>query len=302
MNNMRVGFVDDERCGLHFQSTDHPEQPDRIKVIRESVQGLNLIDIPARKATHLELTSVHYDLYIRQTEDTCARTGFVSGSPDVLVHPDSWISALVAAGGVIEGVKSIVDGKCDYVFCNVRPPGHHSCVNQGSGFCLFNNIALGVAEARKTYEKVLVFDFDTHAGDGSEKIFKSQPNVFFSSMHVEAPFYPNAGFARDNTETNLNIPLKAGTSADDYRRTFTNVFLPRAKVFNPDIIFISCGFDSHKDDPLGKLNLTGDDYAWMISELKKFNKPILGALEGGYNLDALAESVPKVIQELLKPM
>ena len=107
------------------------------------------------------LATVHYPAYIQTAHKTCLKNGFISGDPDVLVHPESWVSALVAAGGVLEGVKAVVNKKCDYVFCNVRPPGHHACARTGSGFCLFNNIALGVAEAKKYYEKVLIFDFRT---------------------------------------------------------------------------------------------------------------------------------------------
>ena len=314
MDFSKVGIVDDPLCELHIQNATHPECPDRVKVIRDELirSGIynQLFAIPAREATFRELAKVHFPAYIKHVFEKCKTGGFISDDPDMYVSSetgqDSLKSALVAAGGVIEGVNSIINGDCDYVFCNVRPPGHHAHVAKGGGFCMFNNVAVGVRHAltSEIVQKALIFDLDVHDGDGTENVFKypedsDDKSVLFISTHRAAPFYPNAGFVENNNDQILNIPLPGLITVDEYRNIFKSNVLMRSIEFKPDIIFISCGLDSHKDDILGgDFPLTEEDYVWMIKKFKKLGVPIVLVLEGGYNLTVLGNSVREIIKEL----
>ena len=301
LTNMRVGLVDSILCELHCQEPNHPEAPQRVQAIREALAKAKfpLIPITPHAASDVELHTVHLENYVKHVKQTCKTGGFVSADPDVFVQNGSLTSALIAAGGVIDGVRAVVDGTCDHVFCNVRPPSHHACAHKGSGFCVFNNTALGVMEALKTYNRVLLFDWDSHHFNGSAAIFKHHPQVLLTSFHVAPPFYPNSGHVSENTASCLNYPLAPKTSAEEYRKLFEFDYLPKARAFNPDVIFISCGFDSHVLDSIGQLMLTEPDYAWMTFKLKEFGKPIIVSLEGGYNISAVASSAVAVVSQIL---
>lgn len=305
-----VGLVDDPLCELHVQNNyEHPERPDRIRVIRDKLKTSGiyncLVHIPAKIASDDELCTVHEQNYLRHVEDIARNGGFVSGSPDVSLRSDpnsnSLVAAKTAAGGVIEGTKAVVNGVCKYVYCNVRPPGHHAYSTRGGGFCIYNNVALGVEEALKTMKRALVFDWDVHHGNGTESIFENRNDVMYASIHrgdKYGTFYPGTGYT--SNEFTLNFPLNGGVGIEEYKSTFENDFLPRAKEFDPDIIFISCGIDAHRLDNIGgNFPLTEEDYRWMVKHFKSFNKPIVCVLEGGYNLDALANTINAIVLELL---
>ena len=312
MNIPIVGIVDDTRCELHTQSPGHPECPERVIAVRRRLKDSGLYDelrfIPARIATELELQMVHSTDYVQHVKNTCLNNGigfgrFISQDPDMFVaHGEqSYISALVAAGSVIEATKHVLYGNCNHVYCNVRPPGHHAYKSKGGGFCIFNNVALGVKEAMKCpkVNRVLIFDWDLHHGDGTADIFKDDPYVLFISTHRSAPFYPGTGNTEDNTSSVLNFPLEKGYPAENYQKLFNEKIFPQIADFDPDLIFISCGIDAHEDDPMAELMLTEKDYQYMTYKLKILKKPIVCVLEGGYNVEAVANSVHAIIQTLL---
>jgi len=307
MKKVKVGIVDDLRCQIHWQTHDHIEQPMRTAVIRGKLKSCGLYDklygISSRCVTNTELETVHTWQYIAHVNKICSSDfgGFVSDDPDLLVRSGSLISALVAAGGVIEGTKAVLNGKCEHVYCNVRPPGHHAFAYKGGGFCIFNNVALGVKESLKhpKINRVLIVDFDVHHGDGTESIFEDSPQVLYTSLHRSAPFYPGTGMKSDSSI--INYPMQPGDGFLEYKTIFTEKLIPNVKKFNPDIVFISCGIDAHKDDPTNsKINLSSCDFGWMTRQLKNLGKPVVCVLEGGYNLDALGDSICKVVEELLK--
>jgi len=309
-----VGIVDDKRCELHVQTKDHQESPDRVRAIRKKLMDTGmysrLTQIEAVEPSREDLESVHTSRYINKVFRTCTYSHGMIGSDDVRVTGnDSLISAGIAAGSVIAAVETVIKSRTvKKVFCNVRPPGHHASSHEASGFCIFNNVAIGVKKAL-TYpciERVLIFDWDLHHGDGTQKIFQCNQNVMFSSFHRSAPFYPDSGHPdeRGKWGTVYNYPQPKSTTVKSYMSDFYKYFLPRAIEFNPDIIFISCGFDGHKDDMYKALPLDYDDYKLMTNELcklanKKANGRLVSVLEGGYTLNVLAESAAVHINALL---
>lgn len=306
--NHVVGIVDDNRCDLHLQTLDHPEAPDRVIAVRNKLKATGLMDklyqIPAREVTDLELQMVHTNSYIQHVRDVCCtqKSGFISQDADMFVAdgPKSYTSARVAAGGVIEATKHVVYGSCMHAYCNVRPPGHHAYAGAGGGFCIFNNVALGVMEALKSpkINRVAIFDWDLHHGDGTADIFKDDPYVLFISVHRSAPYYPGTGMVSDNTESVINYPVDHKFSAGEYIELFDDKIFPEIESFDPDLIFISCGIDAHIDDPMQELCLSESQYTYMTYRFKMMNKPIICVLEGGYNTDAVANSVHGVVEML----
>lgn len=309
--DVKVGIVDDMRCELHSQSDVHPEKPERVVAVRNKLVETGLYDklvyVPSRAATELELEMVHSNSYIRHVKEVCldpstGSGGFISKDPDMFVKDGqkSYISALVAAGGVIEATKHVLYGNLNHVFCNVRPPGHHAYREKGGGFCMFNNVALGVKEAMKCpkVNRVVILDWDLHHGDGTADIFKDDPYVLFLSMHRSAPYYPGTGNVTDNTDSVLNFPVDKHCPVDEYINLFNQKVYTEIRDFNPDLIFVSCGIDAHKDDPMKELLLEEKHYQHMTIKLKMLEKPIICVLEGGYNVDAVASSVNEIVNVL----
>jgi acetoin utilization deacetylase AcuC-like enzyme len=199
---------------------------------------------------------------------------------------------------VIAAVEAILTDHVTHAFCNVRPPGHHASTSAAAGFCIFNNVAIGVYHylTQRPTDKVAIVDWDVHHGDGTEAIVKakSHPNVFFFSLY-NSEIYPGNVGPSDREKRIENIPL---TSSKKYRAHFKANVLGQLKLIQPDLIFISCGFDAHKLDPLGGFDLTGDDYAWMTKKLLQVTPHIISVLEGGYNFKALTESTQAHLAEL----
>ena len=310
----RVGIVDDERCELHFQEPDHQESPDRVRVIREKLQSTGLypklIKLEPLEPTRDDLLAVHTNRYVNKVIRTCSNYKHAMiDSNDVWVNGEaSLISAGVAVGSVLSAVEAVVSGKLDKVFCNIRPPGHHASSHKASGFCIFNNVAIGVKKAL-TYpgiNKVLIFDWDLHHGDGTESIFKCNKNVMFTSFHRGPPFWPGSGHpgVSGKHRTVRNYPQTAEEGTDKYMENFYHHFLPAARKFNPDLIFISCGFDGHKEDLYEALPLDYQDFKILTKEMCQLannccDGRLISVLEGGYTLDVLKECAHIHINELM---
>ena len=315
ININKVGITDDPRCEYHIQTPDHQECPDRIKAIRKKLkdEGIyqQLVKIDPIDPTREDLLLVHSNKYINKVIRVCTSypKAMIDG-PDVKVNgKDSLLSAGVAVGCVLSAVDVVINSKkVKKVFCNVRPPGHHASSHQASGFCIFNNIAIGAKKALRYpgINKVLIFDWDLHHGNGTQKIFKCNEDVMFASFHKAAPFYPNSGSCLETGKhgTINNYPQNDSDTINDYMRDFHEDFLPKAKEFDPDIVFISCGFDGHKDDLYKKLGLDYVHFKIMTKKLCELANScskgrLVSVLEGGYTLNVIANCASVHVSELL---
>ena len=311
----RVGIVDDERCELHVQTPDHRESPDRIKAIRKKLKSTGLykklVRIDPIDPTREDLLLVHTNKYINKVMRVCTKYDHsMIDHEDVRVSGEgSLVSAGVAVGGVLVALDAVLNHKyIRKVFCNIRPPGHHASSYKAAGFCIFNNVAIGAKKALQhpDINRVLIFDWDLHHGDGTQTIFKCSKNVMVTSFHRSAPFYPDSGHSEEKGKYfNIhNYPQAENSTAEDYMREFYQVFLPKAIDFRPDIIFISCGFDGHKDDLYGALSLDYNHYKLMTKELCKLankysNGRLVSVLEGGYTPSVIAGCAAVHVNELL---
>jgi acetoin utilization deacetylase AcuC-like enzyme len=292
---------------LHEMGPYHPECPDRLSAIGDRLisAGLDayLRHYSAPAATDDQLARVHSREYIGLIEAESPMTGLHFLDPDTAMNPHSLAAARHAAGAVILATELVMSGECRNAFCAVRPPGHHAEPTRAMGFCLFNNVAVGAAHALVNgLERVAIVDFDVHHGNGTEAIFTDDPRVLMVST-FQHPLYPYSGL--DNTSPNMvNIPLSAGTGGDGFRQAVTDHWMPALERHRPEMIFISAGFDAHREDPLAGLKLVEDDYAWVTRELigaaSRFARNrVVSTLEGGYGLSALGRSAAEHVRELL---
>ena len=225
---------------------------------------------------------------------------------DTIVSPGSGEAMTRAVGAVVRAVDAVAAGEAANAFCAVRPPGHHAESHRAMGFCLVNNVAVGALHARVAhgYNRIAVIDFDVHHGNGTQEMFWDDADAFYASSH-QFPFYPGTGARRERGGHNnvVNVPLAAGSRGDAFRGALTDEILPALSEFKPDFVLISAGFDAHKDDPLGGLGLTEVDFAWATAAIMDVAREVCGgrvvsALEGGYNLNALAECVVAHVETL----
>lgn len=292
---------------LHVMDGSHPESPARITAIKNAVLNSILKEklsfFEAKKASKEALLRVHSPQYIDYIFSIAPKAGLVRLDADTAMGPMSLSATLHASGAVLNAVDLVMQGEVDNAFCCVRPPGHHAGRANSAGFCIFNHVAIGVAYALDQYKlrRAAIIDFDVHHGDGTEDIFKDNPDVMLCST-FQHPYYPHRG-VESASDRMLNIPLRAKSNGKTIREVFKTKFKPALEAFKPDIIFISAGFDAHINDPLADLALTKDDYAWMTAFAKQIvnnckHKRIISSLEGGYHLSSLAESAVAHIQTL----
>jgi acetoin utilization deacetylase AcuC-like enzyme len=303
-----------------FQRHDtgrHPEQPARLVVIQDRLEKAGLIAQCAKGVyaplTEAELLAIHAPAVVAKAKQA-AESGGGWLEADTFVCRESFDVARAAAGACVAGVDQVLRGNDRTAFCLVRPPGHHATDRQSMGFCLFNNTALAARHARKAFglERILIVDWDVHHGNGTQDIFFADPTVFFLSVHrFGHGFYPGTGNA-DETGTgsglgfNVNVPLLLGTSRADYRARFRNAVEDAADKMKPELILLSAGFDAHRRDPIGSLGLETEDFADMTRDLLNVAKThsqgrVVSCLEGGYHLEALADSAQAHLEELLRP-
>ncbi|UCE19009.1 MAG: histone deacetylase [Gemmatimonadota bacterium] len=297
---------------LRHDTGSHPENAERLRCVMERLSEdpifNELILVKPRKAPIECVEYVHPIEYIRTIDQTC-RKGARYLDMDTVISPHSYWVALLAAGGVITAVDAIMNGRADNAMALVRPPGHHAEPERAMGFCLFNNVAIGARYAQKRYDldRVAIIDWDVHHGNGTQRIFYSDPSVLYISLH-QYPHYPGTGSrgeegVGEGCGFTLNFPLSAGSGDNEYMAIFQEHILPKLETFRPNILFISAGFDGHKDDPLAGMNLTNEGYAIMTDTLVRFSenhceKRIVSVLEGGYNLGTLPGTVLFHIRKL----
>lgn len=301
-------LITDQDCIKHDTGEFHPESPERLKVLIELFNSdpfSQLHKTQAPYGTEEQILLIHDSAYLESIKNHMPSSGFYALDADTIVSPCSFKAALKAVGAVCEAVDYVMDLMAKNVFCAVRPPGHHAEPGQAMGFCLFNNIAIGAAYALSNYNlnKVAIIDFDVHHGNGTEKAFIENEQVFYASTH-QYPFYPGTGKDSINKHI-INIPLESDSGSKEFRDIYRKEIFPALKNFKPDFIFLSAGFDAHKDDQLAQINLDEADYEWITNEIMNIadhfcHGRLVSALEGGYNLEALKQSVALHVQCLMR--
>jgi acetoin utilization deacetylase AcuC-like enzyme len=304
---MHTAYITHPTCLKHDMGAHHPESPERLHAINDQLIASGLLDhlihIEAPAATKEQLALVHTPAYIKEMTNQSPQSGFVDIDGDTLMNPFTLEAALHAAGAAVKAVDLIMTNQVQNAFCSVRPPGHHAGRAKASGFCIFNNIAVGAAHAMQQYglQRVAIVDFDVHHGDGTEDIFHDNPKVMLCST-FRHPYYPHTGIDTGN-EHIINVPLTAGSAGTEFQSAVTEQWLPALKRFQPELIFISAGFDAHYEDDMGGLALKDADYLWVTEQLKEVaqrycNGRIISVLEGGYALQALGRCVMIHIKSL----
>jgi acetoin utilization deacetylase AcuC-like enzyme len=289
---------------------DLPERPERLAAIRERLDSGGLLDrVQAHDPSPAEedwLELVHDPAYLERFRQACRGGAAVLDSMDNPISARSEEVARLAAGGAIGLIDRLAAGEATLGFAALRPPGHHAGRAMARGFCFYNNVALAVRRAQSEHgiDRVLVIDFDVHHGNGTQEIFWEDGSVFYASLH-QYPFYPGTGAADeigagDGEGRTLNLPLPAGCGDGEYREAFQEV-VAASREFQPELVVVSAGFDAHRADPLGGMRLTEEGYAALTLDILDLSRgaPILSLLEGGYDLEALADSVATHLTTLL---
>jgi len=291
----------------HEMGADHPECPARVSVIEDQLIASGLLPFlaceQAPQVTMEQLLRVHSQEYVEFVVAQAPQASLVYLDGDTAMNSHSLEAALFAAGAGVKAVDMLMKGEVENAFCNIRPPGHHAGRAGAAGFCIFNNVAVAAAHALEQYglERVAIADFDVHHGDGTENIFHNDKRVMLCST-FRHPYYPYSG-ADSGNEHIINVPLAAGACGEDFQAAVKEKWLPALESFKPQMLFISAGFDAHREDDMGGLALREADYAWVTEVLKKLASchaggRIVSVLEGGYALPALARSATAHIKVL----
>lgn len=305
---MRTAYITHPDCRNHDTGPGHPEHAGRLYAIEDQfvVSGLDnvLRYVDAPMATNEQLLRAHPQDYIDTIREAIPESGYARLDPDTVVSPRSLDAAYRAAGSVVAAVDLVMGGEMDSAFCGVRPPGHHAESTQSMGFCLFDNIAVGAAHALETYglERVAIVDFDVHHGNGTEDIFQDESRVLFCST-FEHPFYPFTPLL-ENTPNRISVPLDATAKSDEFRAAVTEHWLPALEAFQPEFVFVSAGFDAHRDDDMSHVALSDADFRWVSEHIAALANAcasgrIVSVLEGGYELKSLARCVDAHIRVLM---
>lgn len=304
---MTTAFYTHPACKLHEMGADHPESPARLTAIDDQLIASRIDDLiqhsQAALATEDQLLKVHTQEVVDRVKQHTPTEGYHPLDGDTLLNPDSWTAARAAAGAAIAATKAVLDGEVANAFCSIRPPGHHATSTESMGFCIFNNLALAVQYALDQYglERIAIVDFDVHHGNGTEAIFKDDPRVMMVSF-FQHPFYPYSG-AEHPTANMHNVPVPAYSDGAVVRALVVQQWLPALHAQQPQMIFISAGFDAHREDCIGQMRLVEADYAWVTAQLMSVASQysrgrIVSCLEGGYSLSALGRSAAAHIRVL----
>ena len=304
-----TGYFTHSDCRLHEMGVGHPECPQRLDAIEDRLlitgldQALDRREPGPASLTDIELA--HGRMYVASLrglsealiEDMQAGgPAHTALDPDTAMNAHTWNAALRSAGAALDATDAVIAGELENAFCAIRPPGHHACHDKAMGFCFFNNVAIAAKYAleRHGLERVAIVDFDVHHGNGTEDIVAGDERILMVSFY-QHPFYPEGGTLKHDSNL-VNLPVPAYTKGMDIREMIEMMWIPRLEAHRPELIFISAGFDAHREDDMGQLGLVEQDYVWMTQRIKdvaqKYAKGrIVSCLEGGYNLNALSRSV-----------
>lgn len=317
MKATKTGLVQSAVYREHITGRGHPERPERLESVAKSLEESGLaskcVPIAPRPAREEEILLCHTASYLKTAKRDVAAGLPVLSTGDTNVCPESLRVALLAAGGVVAAVESVVKGEVGNAFCAVRPPGHHATPDRGMGFCLFNNIAIGARYAQKVLGigKVLIADWDVHHGNGTQDVFYADGSVFVFNTH-QSPLYPGTGAPEETGSGRglgciMNCPFPAGAGRSEIVGAFQERLVKAAAAFKPELVMISAGFDSREGDPLGGFKLTDADFAELTLVMKTIAKEhaggrLVSVLEGGYSLRGLGLGVASHVKALLEPM
>jgi acetoin utilization deacetylase AcuC-like enzyme len=306
---MTTGYFTHRDFHLHEMGDGHPECPERLDAINDGLISSGLGDVLDRRdcplASPTDLELAHSRMHIASLQGLGLRLAqevqaggpsHLQIDPDTAINQYTWQAALRAAGAAIAATDAVIAGQLANAFCAVRPPGHHACHDKAMGFCFFNNIAIAAKHAldHHSLKRVAIVDFDVHHGNGTQDILSGDARVLMVGI-FQHPLYPYSG--TEPAASNMhNLPVPAYTKGEAVRALFSADLLPRLDAFAPEMVFISAGFDAHREDDLGQLGLVEADYAWMTQQINLIAQRhakgrIVSCLEGGYALEALARSV-----------
>jgi acetoin utilization deacetylase AcuC-like enzyme len=302
-----TAFITHRDCWQHNMGSFHPESPDRLAAINDRLIAagidmyLSFHDAP--EATREQVARAHPVEYFDELMSNVPEHGIRHLDPDTAMSPGTMKAALRSAGAAVMATDMVLDGTIENAFCAIRPPGHHAERAKAMGFCFINNVAVAARHALEVrgLKRVAIVDFDVHHGNGTEDIFRDDPRVMMAGI-FQHPFFPYSG--ADNPPSHMcNMPLPAGTRGDGFRQVFSDIIIPALRDHNPEMIFISAGFDAHYEDDMGSLGLVESDYIWVTTQIKNLaedcgHKRIVSLLEGGYSLSSLARSVVAHIKTL----
>lgn len=312
----KTGYFTHRDCWKHDMGRGHPECPERLDAIEDRLLATGVGDALERRdvplATLPQITRAHSTEHVEYLEALHQRLVAdepVGGPDHAHIDPDTalnrftLLAARRAAGAAIAATDAVIAGEVENAFCAVRPPGHHACREQAMGFCFLNNVAIAARHALEVhgFDRVAVVDFDVHHGNGTENILLDDPRVLMVGF-FQHPFYPYSGTEHPASNM-LNLPIPAYTKGMDVREMIEAIWMPRLEAFRPQMVFVSAGFDAHREDDLGQLGLNENDFAWITDRIRDVARRhargrIVSMLEGGYNLDALARSVEAHIRVL----
>lgn len=305
---MLPAFISHPDCARHEMGPDHPESPERLGAIQDMLLLRGLLDYmntyDAPLATLDQLGRAHASNYVNELMEASPKEGYHKVDPDTDMNPFTVRAALRAAGAVVQATDLVLGGQVPTAFCNVRPPGHHAERSAAMGFCFFNNVAVGIRHALDVHglERVALIDFDVHHGNGSEDIFRGDDRVLMCSIFEQGLYPFNGEKAVGPNMMNVGLPARSGS--DKFREAVATQWVPALDAFAPQLIYISAGFDAHREDDMGNLGLVDADYAWVTRQImavaqRHCQGRVISCLEGGYVLNPLARSVAEHVKVLI---
>ena len=305
---LSTAYISHPDCHAHDTGEGHPEDARRLSAIEDKFISSALWDFirgfDAPDVTRAQLLRVHTAEHIENMEAAMPQQGYARLDLDTVVSPGTMKAAKRAAGAVVLAVDLLMSGEMNNAFCGIRPPGHHAESDRAMGFCVYNNLAVGVAHVLEEYrlKRVAIVDFDVHQGNGTEDIFIGNDRVLYCSI-FQHPFFPFTP-PPENSERCISIPLEATAKSAEFRAAVSDHWLPALERFQPEMIFISAGFDAHRDDDMSSVSLTDADFKWVAEQIVRMAElsasgRIISVLEGGYELQSLARCVETHMRVLM---